>query len=119
MNKLVSSLLGLSFIFGMLGTVSVSHLIFDNTELIMANVAMVLIALVAGFFLARREPFKSFLSSPPVLWFLFLFNLVAGTLALFFIPGTQGVLAGIGLLGASLSGLFGLLRHRFAVVSGL
>jgi drug/metabolite transporter (DMT)-like permease len=101
-KALVWSLLGFAFLFGLLGTVSVSHLIHGGTDRIMASVAMVIIAFVAGALLARREPIKSFLASRPVLWFLFLFNLAVAVLAFLFVNGAQGILAGVGMLVVSL-----------------
>jgi hypothetical protein len=49
---------------------------------------------------------KSLLSSRPVLWFLFLFNLVVALAAPFVVDGTQGIATSVGMgvvaLGAGL-----------------
>ena len=50
---------------------------------------------------------KALLSSKPVLWFLFLFNLVVAAAAPFVVDGSQGVMTAVGMgvvsLGAGLS----------------
>lgn len=40
---------------------------------------------------------KSLLSSRPVLWFLFLFNLVVAAIAPFVVDGPQGILTAVGM----------------------
>lgn len=40
---------------------------------------------------------KNFLSSKPVLWFLFLFNLAVAAVAPFVVDGTQGVMTAVGM----------------------
>jgi hypothetical protein len=92
------SLLGFAFVMGMLGTLSVGHLIHGKADRIAASITMVLISLAAGATLARREPIKSFLARKIVLGFLFLFNLVAALLCLVFVQSAQGRLAAVGLL---------------------
>ena len=67
---------------------------------------------VVSWLLARREPIKSFLSSGPVLWFLFLFNLAAGVLAFLLVSGVQGTMAGIGLGVVGLGAGAGLVPRR-------
>jgi len=58
---------------------------------------------------------KSLLSSRPVLWFLFSFNLLVAVAAGFVVDGTQGVVtsAGMGIvsLGAGLALLTGRTKH--------
>ncbi|WP_133910780.1 hypothetical protein [Streptomyces sp. NBC_00582] len=57
---------------------------------------------------------KSLLSSRPVLWFLFLFNLVVAAAAPFVADGSQGVLTAVGMGVVSLGAGVGLLRGRRA-----
>jgi hypothetical protein len=111
-KTLVSSLLGFVFVFAMLGTLSVSHLIPDPTQETMASVTMVLISLVSGTFLARREPIKSFLAKWQVLLFLFLVNVTAAVFALLYVSGAPGLLAGIGLGVVGLGAGSGLVLRR-------
>ncbi|MFI6933965.1 hypothetical protein [Streptomyces sp. NPDC050287] len=57
---------------------------------------------------------KSLLASKPVLWFLFLFNLVVAAAAPFVVDGTQGVMTAVGMGVASLGAGVGLVRGRSA-----
>ncbi|MFF4119603.1 hypothetical protein [Streptomyces sp. NPDC001714] len=53
---------------------------------------------------------KPLLSSRPVLWFLFLFNLVVAAVAPFAVDGTQGVMTAVGMGVVSLGAGVSLLR---------
>ncbi|MEE1800477.1 hypothetical protein PUR57_17675 [Streptomyces sp. JV176] len=53
---------------------------------------------------------KALLSSRPVLWFLFLFNLVVAAIAPFVLDGAQGVATAVGMAAVSLGARIGLLR---------
>ncbi|RDG39293.1 hypothetical protein [Streptomyces corynorhini] len=53
---------------------------------------------------------KSLLSSKPVLWFLFLFNLVVAAIAPFVVDGAQGMVTSVGMGVVSLGAGVGLLR---------
>lgn len=55
---------------------------------------------------------KSLLSSTPVLWFLFLFNLVVAAAAPFVVDGAQGVMTAVGMGVVSLGAGVGLLRGK-------
>ena len=55
---------------------------------------------------------KSLLSSAPVLWFLFLFNLVVAAAAPFVVDGAQGVLTAVGMGVVSVGAGVGLLRGQ-------
>ncbi|MEH0576958.1 MULTISPECIES: hypothetical protein [Streptomyces] len=55
---------------------------------------------------------KALLSSRPVLWFLFLFNLVLAAVAPFAVDGSQGVLTAVGMGVVSLGAGAGLVRDR-------
>ncbi|MFF4037602.1 hypothetical protein [Streptomyces sp. NPDC001816] len=55
---------------------------------------------------------KQLLSSRPVLWFLFLFNLVVAAVAPFAVDGTQGVMTSVGMGVVSLGAGTALLRDR-------
>ncbi|MEU1518033.1 hypothetical protein ABZ490_38815 [Streptomyces sp. NPDC005811] len=57
---------------------------------------------------------KSLLSSRPVLWFLFLFNLAVAAVAPFVVEGSQGVLTAVGMGVVSLGAGVSLLRGRRA-----
>ncbi|MFE1311921.1 hypothetical protein [Streptomyces sp. NPDC058755] len=55
---------------------------------------------------------KQLLSSRPVLWFLFLFNLAVAAVAPFAVDGTQGVMTSVGMGVVSLGAGTALLRDR-------
>jgi hypothetical protein len=55
---------------------------------------------------------KPLLASRPVLWFLFLFNLVVAAAAPFVVHGAQGVLTSVGMGAVSLGAGVSLLRTR-------
>ncbi|GGQ89772.1 hypothetical protein [Streptomyces asoensis] len=57
---------------------------------------------------------KALLPSRPVLWFLFLFNLMVAAAAPFVIDGAQGVLTAAGMGAVSLGAGAGLVRDRRA-----
>jgi hypothetical protein len=53
---------------------------------------------------------KTLLSSRPVLWFLFLFNISVAVIAPFAVDGAQGVATGVGMGVVSLGAAVALLR---------
>lgn len=55
---------------------------------------------------------KALLSSTPVLWFLFLFNLVVAAAAPFVVDGAQGIMTAVGMGVVSLGAGVGLLRGQ-------
>ncbi|MFF5185423.1 hypothetical protein ACFY30_16830 [Streptomyces sp. NPDC000345] len=55
---------------------------------------------------------KTLLSSRPVLWFLFLFNLVVALAAPFVLDGTRGVMTAVGMGVVSLGAGVSLVRDR-------
>ena len=55
---------------------------------------------------------KALLSSRPVLWFLFLFNLVVAAAAPFVVDGSQGVMTAVGMGVVSLGAGVSLVRDR-------
>ncbi|WP_328875445.1 hypothetical protein OHT76_38195 [Streptomyces sp. NBC_00287] len=57
---------------------------------------------------------KALLSSPPVLWFLFLFNLTVAAVAPFAVDGAQGLLTSAGMGAVALGAGVGLLKGRAA-----
>ncbi|MEU9876906.1 hypothetical protein [Streptomyces phaeochromogenes] len=55
---------------------------------------------------------KALLSSKPVLWFLFLFNLAVAVAAPFVVDGSQGVMTAVGMGVVSLGAGLSLLKGR-------
>ncbi|MFJ1972430.1 hypothetical protein ACIO93_27535 [Streptomyces sp. NPDC087903] len=60
---------------------------------------------------------KSTLSSRPVLWFLFLFNLAVAAAAPFVVDGQQGVMTAVGMGIVSLGAGVSLVRDRTPAVT--
>jgi hypothetical protein len=113
MSKLIAFVMWLLFLAGLIGAIGGKHLVHGNTR--MQNVATfggIGLSLVAGAYVTRREPLKSFLRKRSVIWFLFLFNLTAAIAALLFLHGTQGIMAAGGLGLVSLGAGAGLVTSR-------
>ncbi|MER5907664.1 hypothetical protein ABT150_47835 [Streptomyces mirabilis] len=112
MKSLLSSIVLWSlFLVGLSATVA-SGAVLDGTQKDVATYGGIALSLVAGSRIAKKDPIKSFLSSPPVLWFLFLFNGVVAAGAAFALDGVQGITAAAGMGLVSLGAGFGLLQNR-------
>ncbi|MET7895656.1 hypothetical protein [Streptomyces mirabilis] len=112
MKSLLSSIVLWSlFLVGLSATVA-SGAVLDGTQKDVATYGGIALSLVAGSRIAKKDPIKSFLSSPPVLWFLFLFNGVVAAVAAFALDGVQGITAAAGMGLVSLGAGFGLLQSR-------
>ncbi|MFF2512358.1 hypothetical protein [Streptomyces sp. NPDC058086] len=112
MKSLLSSIVLWSlFLVGLSATVA-SGAVLDGTQKDVATYGGIALSLVAGSRIAKKEPIKSFLSSRPVLWFLFLFNGVVAAAAGFALDGVQGITAAAGMGLVSLGAGFGLLQSR-------
>ncbi|GHD79036.1 hypothetical protein GCM10010317_099180 [Streptomyces mirabilis] len=112
MKSLLSSIVLWSlFLVGLSATVA-SGAVLDGTQKDVATYCGIALSLVAGSRIAKKDPIKSFLSSRPVLWFLFLFNGVVAAAAGFALDGVQGITAAAGMGLVSLGAGFGLLQSR-------
>ncbi|XES00672.1 hypothetical protein HEP87_60520 [Streptomyces sp. S1D4-11] len=112
MKSLLSSIVLWSlFLVGLSATVA-SGAVLDGTQKDVATYGAIALSLVAGSRIAKKEPIKSFLSSRPVLWFLFLFNAGVAAAAGFVLDGVQGITAAAGMGLVSLGAGFGLLQSR-------
>lgn len=112
MKSLLSSIVLWSlFLVGLSATVA-SGAVLDGTQKDVATYGGIALSLVAGSRIAKKDPIKSFLSSPPVLWFLFLFNGVVAAAAAFALDGVQGITAAAGMGLVSLGAGFGLLQSH-------
>ncbi|MFJ8026706.1 hypothetical protein [Streptomyces sp. NPDC096311] len=112
MKSLLSSIVLRSlFLVGLSATVA-SGAAFDGTQKDVATYGGIALSLVAGSRIAKKDPIKSFLSSPPVLWFLFLFNGVVAATVGFALDGVQGITAAAAMGLVSLGAGFGLLQSR-------
>jgi len=61
---------------------------------------------------------KNLLSSKPVLWFLFLFNLAVAAVAPFVVDGAQGIMTAVGMGVVSLGAGVSLLRGQRPAAHG-
>ncbi|MCX4610219.1 hypothetical protein [Streptomyces mirabilis] len=112
MKSLLSSIVLWSlFLVGLSATVA-SGSVLDGTQKDVATYGGITLSLLAGSRIAKKDPIKSFLSSRPVLWFLFLFNGVVAVAAGFALDGVQGITAAAGMGLVSLGAGFGLLQSR-------
>ncbi|MGW4994748.1 hypothetical protein ACWEQ3_45350 [Streptomyces mirabilis] len=112
MKSLLSSIVLWSlFLVGLSATVA-SGAVLDGTQKDVATYGGIALSLLASSRIAKKDPIKSFLSSRPVLWFLFLFNGVVAAAAGFALDGVQGITAAAGMGLVSLGAGFGLLQSR-------
>lgn len=89
-----------------------SGVVLDGGQAQAAKYGGIALSMVAGTLLAREEPLKSFLSSRPVLWFLFLFNGAVAAGVYFLVGGATGIGACVGMGLVSLGAGGGLLQNR-------
>ncbi|MFF3575435.1 hypothetical protein [Streptomyces mirabilis] len=112
MKSLLCSIVLWSLFLVGLSAIVASGAVLDGTQKDVATYGGIALSLVAGSRIAKKDPIKSFLSSPPVLWFLFLFNGVVAAVAAFALDGVQGITAAAGMGLVSLGAGFGLLQSR-------
>ncbi|MFJ9622988.1 hypothetical protein [Streptomyces sp. NPDC101181] len=89
-----------------------SGLVLDGPAKNWSTGGGVVLSLLTGLLLGRREPVKTFLSTRPVLWFLFVFNTAVAFAAPFLVNGPQGVATAIGMGAVALGAYLGLQRER-------
>lgn len=70
------------------------------------------LALLAGSQISRKPRIKAFLSTAPVLWFLFLFNGAVATYCALTMNGIDGIVATTAMGLVSLGAAGGLVNHR-------
>ncbi|MGF7237184.1 MAG: hypothetical protein ACQSGP_19810 [Frankia sp.] len=115
---LSSCVLWLVFTVGLVGAVAGGRLLhidgmqehLDGTQKHLVSYGSIIVSIVAGSLLAKREPLKSILASRKVQWFLFLFNGGVAVAAYFWIGGAKGIGAAIGMGLVSLGAGFGLTK---------
>ncbi|GHH14976.1 hypothetical protein [Streptomyces lanatus] len=92
--------------------------VLDGTEKNAATFAGVAVALVTGARITKKPRIKAFLSTRPVLWFLFLFNGAVAVASYFAMDGAKGIAtaAGMGLVALGAAG--GLVAGRRQPVGG-
>lgn len=97
------------FAAGIATCVAGSHIAHGNAAHV-ATFGGIVVSLIFGFLVMRKEPLKSFLATRPVLWFLFLFNGSVAVCAGLLVHGAQGTGTAIGMGLVSLGAGSGLLR---------
>ncbi|QIY75261.2 hypothetical protein HEP84_45655 [Streptomyces sp. RLB1-33] len=96
-RSFVANLLLWSFFVGGLAASSASGAVLDGTQKDVATYAGIAVSLVAGSRIAKKPRIKAFLSTPPVLWFLFLFNGAVAAVCYFTMDGVKGTMAAVGM----------------------
>ncbi|MHA5049896.1 hypothetical protein [Streptomyces sp. SD15] len=111
-KSFVANLLLWSFFVGGLAASSASGAVLDGTEKDVATYSGIAVSLLAGSRIAKKPKIKAFLSAPPVLWFLFLFNGVVAAVCYLTMDGAKGIMAAVGMGLVSLGAGGGLLASR-------
>ncbi|MEU9284952.1 hypothetical protein AB0D57_09540 [Streptomyces sp. NPDC048275] len=111
-KSFVANLLLWSFFVGGLAASSASGAVLDGTEKDVATYAGIAVSLLAGSRIAKKPKIKAFLSTPPVLWFLFLFNGGVAAVCYLTMDGAKGIMAAVGMGLVSLGAAGGLLASR-------
>ncbi|MGW5098135.1 hypothetical protein ACWEQ1_28405 [Streptomyces nodosus] len=90
----------------------VAGAVLDGTEKTVTTFAGVALSLVTGLRLAKKPRIKAFLSTRPVLWFLFLFNAGAAVVSGLTADGVKGVAAASAMGLVALGAAHGLVTGR-------
>jgi hypothetical protein len=109
-KSFVAALLLWPFFVGGLAASSASGAVLDGTRKDVATCAGVAVSLVAGSRIAKKPRIKAFLSTPPVLWFLF--NGAVAAVCYFTMDGAKGIMAAVGMGLISLGAVGGLIAGR-------
>ncbi|MER7178659.1 hypothetical protein ABT404_04075 [Streptomyces hyaluromycini] len=114
LKSFVADLLLWSFFVAGMAASTGAGAVLDGTDKNVATLAGVAVSLLTGTRIAKKPRIKAFLSTRPVLWFLFLFNGAVAVASYFLVDGVKGVataaamgLVALGALGGLVSG-----RHR-------
>ncbi|MFE3037810.1 hypothetical protein ACFXKY_39905 [Streptomyces canus] len=112
MRSFLADLLLWSFFMGGLAAGSASGAVLDGTAKHVVTYAGIAVSLVAGSRIAKKPRIKAFLSTPPVLWFLFLFNGGVAAVCYLTMDGAKGIMAASGMGLVSLGAAGGLVANR-------
>jgi len=111
-KSFVANLLLWSFFVGGLVASTASGAVLDGTEKNVATYAGIAVSMVAGSRIAKKPKIKAFLSTPPVLWFLFLFNGGVAAFCYLTMDGVKGIATAAGMGLVSLGAAGGLVAGR-------
>ncbi|MEU9455161.1 hypothetical protein [Streptomyces sp. NPDC048277] len=94
------------FVAGLAASMGGAGAFLDGTAKTAATFAGIAVSLVTGSRITKKPKIKAFLSSRPVLWFLFLFNGGVAAAAYFTMDGVKGIAtaAGMGLVSLGAGG---------------
>ncbi|MFF7986097.1 hypothetical protein ACFZDK_44525 [Streptomyces sp. NPDC007901] len=94
------------FVAGLAAAVGGAGAVLDGTAKTAATFAGIAVSLLTGTRIAKKPKIKAFLSTRPVLWFLFLFNGGVAAVAYFTMDGAKGIAtaAGMGLVALGAAG---------------
>ncbi|WP_210585271.1 hypothetical protein [Streptomyces sp. GESEQ-35] len=112
LKSFAANLLLWSFFVGGLAASSASGAVLDGTQKDIATYAGIAVSLLAGSQIARKPKIKAFLSTRPVLWFLFLFNGGVAGVSYLTMDGAKGIMAAAGMGLVSLGAAGGLVTGR-------
>ncbi|NUP15620.1 MAG: hypothetical protein HOZ81_05890 [Streptomyces sp.] len=111
-KSLVADLLLWSFfVAGLATSVGGAGAFLDGTEKTIATFVGIAVALVTGSRITKKPKIKAFLSSRPVLWFLFLFNGGVAAASYCTMDGAKGIATAAGMGLVSLGALGGLVSN--------
>ncbi|MFD4508064.1 hypothetical protein [Streptomyces sp. NPDC058457] len=120
LKSFVADLLLWSFFVAGMAASAGAGAVLDGTDKNVATIVGAAVSLLTGTRIAKKPRIKAFLSTRPVLWFLFLFNGVVAVASYFLIDGVKGVataaamgLVALGALGGLVTG-----RHRVGSAAG-
>ena len=112
LKSLAADLLLWSLFVAGLATSSAAGAVLDGTKKDVATYAGIAASLLAGSRIAKKPRIKAFLSTPPVLWFLFLFNGGVAAVCYLTMDGAKGIMAAVGMGLVSLGAAGGLIAGR-------
>ncbi|XUL86022.1 hypothetical protein ACQ86D_04365 [Streptomyces galilaeus] len=94
------------FVVGLAASTGGAGAVLDGTAKTAATFAGIAVSLFTGSKIAKKPKIKAFLSSRPVLWFLFLFNGGVAVVSYFAMDGAKGIAtaAGMGLVSLGAAG---------------
>ncbi|MFJ3778221.1 hypothetical protein ACIPX0_41720 [Streptomyces sp. NPDC090075] len=96
------------FVAGLATSMGGAGAFLDGTEKTAATLAGVTVSLVTGSRIAKKPKIKAFLSTRPVLWFLFLFNGGVAAFSYLTVDGAKGIATAVGMGLVSLGAAGGL-----------
>ncbi|MFG2793744.1 hypothetical protein [Streptomyces sp. NPDC048419] len=102
------------FVAGLVTSMGGAGAVLDGTGKTVATFAGIAVSLLTGARITKKPKIKAFLSSRPVLWFLFLFNGGVAAVSYFAMGGAKGIATAVGLGLVSLGAVGGLIssyRH--------